>query len=88
MAFTVPSSGIVIWKSASTSSRKASKGSSARSSSSISSTGGTARSGSMACSSARWIRKRSLNSSAASASRDTPEPSASSASRISIICRP
>ena len=56
-ALTVPYSGIVIWKSLSTSSKKASKGSSARSSSSVSSTGGTGCAGSMACSSARRIRK-------------------------------
>ena len=49
----VPSSGTVIWKSASTSSRKASKASSVRSSSSMSSTGAPAGSGSSACRSGR-----------------------------------
>ena len=62
-ALTVPSSGIVTWKSASTSSRNASKASSVRSSSSISSTGAPAGSGSSACSSGRLIRKRSENTS-------------------------
>ena len=62
-ALTVPSSGIVTWKSASTSSRNASNASSVRSSSSISSTGAPAGSGSSACSSGRLIRKRSENTS-------------------------
>ena len=62
-AFTVPSSGMVTWKSASTSSRNASNASSLRSSSSISSTGAPAGSGSSACSSGRLIRKRSENTS-------------------------
>ena len=66
-AFTVPSSGIVIWKSASTSSRNASNGSSARSSSSISSTGGAgARRRSPAAADAR-SGTASLNRSRASA---------------------
>jgi len=47
---------MVTWKSASTSSRNASKASSVRSSSSISSTGAPATSGSSACSSGRLIR--------------------------------
>ena len=68
-ALTVPSSGIVTWKSASTSSRNASKASSARSSSSISSTGAPAGSGSSACSSGRLIRNRSENTSCSSRSR-------------------
>ena len=62
-ALTVPSSGMVTWKSASTSSRNASNASSVRSSSSISSTGAPAGSGSSACSSGRLIRKRSENTS-------------------------
>ena len=62
-ALTVPSSGMVTWKSASTSSRNASNASSLRSSSSISSTGAPAGSGSSACSSGRLIRKRSENTS-------------------------
>ena len=48
---TVPSSGIVIWNSASSSRRKPSNSSSARSISSISRTAGRVRAGSMACSS-------------------------------------
>ena len=66
-AFTVPISGMVIWKSASTSSRNASNASSVRSISSISSTGAPAVSGSSACSSGRLIRKRSENTSCSSA---------------------
>ena len=73
-ALTVPSSGTVIWKSASTSSRNASKASSVRSISSISSTGGPAGSGSSACSSGRLIRKRSENTSCSMRSR-SPSPS-------------
>ena len=65
-ALMVPSSGIVTWKSTSTSSRKASNASSVRSSSSISSTGGAGRSGSSACSSGRLIRKRSEKMSCSS----------------------
>ena len=69
-ALIVPISGMVIWKSASTSRRYASNGSSVRSSSSISSTGGPAPScGCSACSSGRWIRKRSVKMSCARASR-------------------
>ena len=54
----VPISGIVTWKSESSSSRKASNSSSARSTSSISSTGGTWSSLSIASSSGRRSRKR------------------------------
>ena len=54
---------MVTWKSASTSSRKASNASSLRSSSSISSTGEPAVSGSSACNSGRLIRNRSANTS-------------------------
>src|SRR6202050_3709403 len=62
-AFTVPISGMVIWKSASTSSRKASNASSVRSISSISSTGAPAASPSSACNSGRLIKKRSETTS-------------------------
>ena len=65
-AFTVPISGMVIWKSPSTSSRNASNASSVRSISSISSTGAPAVSGSSACNSGRLIRKRSENTSRSS----------------------
>ena len=65
-AFTVPISGIVIWKSPSTSRRNASNASSVRSISSIKSTGAPAVSGSSACSSGRLIRKRSENTSCSS----------------------
>ena len=60
--------GIVIWNSASTSSRYASNGSSVRSSSSISSTGGMPSSGDSASSSGRFSRKRGAKMSCASAS--------------------
>ncbi len=60
-ALIVPISGIVIWKSESTSSRNASNSSSARSISSISSTTGSSES--IASSSARRIRKRFEKSS-------------------------
>ena len=84
-ALTVPISGIVTWKSASTSSRYASNGSSVRSSSSISRTGAPDGEGSIAWSSGRRIRKLSLKMSWASASRSV-EPAAS-AMRISSIWR-
>ncbi len=63
VARTVPSSGIVTWNSASSSSRYPSNSSSARSISSISRTAGRVRAGSIACSSGRLIRKASLYSS-------------------------
>ena len=87
-ARTVPSSGMVSWFSARTSSRKASNGSSARSSSSISSTG------------ERGLRQRlqqrpldqharARRGSAPRRSRAAASPTscAASARRISIICR-
>ena len=80
-ALTVPSSGIVTWKSASTSSRNASNASSVRSSSSISSTGAPAVSGSSACSSGRLIRKRSENTSCSIRSRSCSPSASASADR-------
>ena len=80
-ALTVPSSGMVTWKSASTSSRNASNASSVRSSSSISSTGAPAGSGSSACSSGRLIRKRSENTSCSMRSRSCSPSASASADR-------
>src|SRR6266568_5176336 len=72
VALTVPISGIVIWKSDSTSRRYASNGSSVRSSSSISSTGAAPGAPSSACISGRLTRKRSEKMSLATASRVAP----------------
>src|SRR5579871_5959863 len=83
-AFTVPNSGMVIWKSERISRRYASNASSARSSSSINNTGAPATSGSSACNNGRLIRKRSAKISPESCSRSV-SPLAS-ARRIAIIC--
>ena len=79
-----PSSGIVTWKSESTSSRKASKGSSARSSSSMRSTGGSPPEDSSA-----WRIGRLMRYSAEKRSRSSEDLAApvTSARRIAVIWR-
>ena len=85
--WTVPSSGIVIWFSASTSSRKASKGSSARSSSSISSTGERVLRQRLQQRALDQHRRASTGSAPGARAAASPTSCAASARRISIIWR-